>query len=158
MRRSRDALRARGGRLVQVKLDHHAKRALAALELAMPQTGRDDLVALALGNLAFQQRFPARLSRDEEIELARLANGPFSAAEFRKSGHADAFLAGLAIAFASDRELPRAKLLATARELGPELVNVDGYRRWLDASPIRLARLFKLVDVERGVARARSAT
>ena len=155
MRRSRAALAARGGRLVQIKLDPDARRALAALELTSPAASRAEVTAKALGELAARRRFPARLSREDEVRVAALANGPFTPAAFRASGFADAFLAGVAMAFASDRTLPRGRLLELARTLAPELVTADGYRKWLEASPLRLARLFKLADVERGIARAR---
>lgn len=157
MRRSRETLRARGGRHVQIRLEPDARRVLAALELAVPTASRADLVATALADLAVQHRFPVRLSRDEEMRIASLANGPFTVRKFRETGFGDTFLAGVAMALASDLELPRVKLLTIARELAPEIVDADGYRRWLAASPIRLARLFKLVDVERSTARARSA-
>jgi len=157
MRRSRALFAARGGRLVQVKLDADARRALAALELASPGASRAEVTAAALTSLAARRRFPVRLTREEEVRVAALANGPFTPAAFRATGFADPFLAGVAIALASDRSLPRARLLALARSLAPGLLTEDNYRRWLEASPLPLARLFKLADVERGIARAKAA-
>jgi hypothetical protein len=157
MRRSRSALSARGGRLVQIKLDAESRRALCALELMSPQSSRADAAASALTEFARQRGFPARLSREEECRLAALANGPWTVEAFRRTGYADAFLAGLALAFASDRRLPRQRLLVVAKKLSPDIVSLDGYRRWLAATPIRLVRLFKLVDIERGIASARDA-
>ncbi len=154
MRRSRASLAARGGRLVQLKFDAPTRRALAAAELTSPGASRSEVTAEALADLAARRRFPARLSREEEVRVAALARGPFTPRAFRATGFADAFLAGLAIAFATDRGLPRDRLLELARSLAPEMVTADGYRRWLEATPIRLARLFKFVDVERGIARA----
>ena len=116
-----------------------------------------EVTAKALSALAARRRFPVRLSREEEVRVAALANGPFTPAAFRVTGFSDVFLAGVAMALATDRALPRERLLALARTLAPGIVTPDGYRRWLQASPIRLARLFKLVDVERGIARARAA-
>ena len=156
MRRSRAALVARGGRLVQLRLDGDARRALAALELTSPGASRAEVAAKALSDLAARSRFPVRLSREEEIRVAALANGPFTPKSFRATGYADAFLAGVAVALATDRALPRDRLLALARSLAPGTATADGYRQWLQASPIRLARLFKLVDAERGIARARA--
>jgi hypothetical protein len=156
MRRSRAALAARGGRLVQIKLDAEARRALAALELTSPTASRAEVAAKALGDLAARRRFPVRLSREEEVRIAALANGPFTPTAFRATGFADPFLAGVAVALATDRTLPRDRLLAIARALAPGVVTAEGYRKWLEASPLRLARLFKLVDVERGIAAARS--
>jgi hypothetical protein len=155
MRRSRSALSARGGRLVQIKLDPESHRALGALELLSPRRSRAEATGAALLEIARRRGFPARLSREEEDRLAALANGPWTIEAFRETGYADAFLAGLALALASDRRLPRARLLAVARKLAPDIVSLDGYRRWLAASPIRLARLFKLVDVARGIASAK---
>lgn len=157
MRRSRAALAARGGRLVQLRLDGDARRALAALELTSPAASRAEVTARALSQLAARRRFPLRLSREEEVRLAALAVGPFTPAAFRATGYADVFVAGVAIALATDRALPRDRLLALARTLAPGIATADGYRRWLQASPIRLARFFKLVDIERGIARARTA-
>jgi hypothetical protein len=156
MRRSRAALAARGGRLVQIKLDPDARRAVAALELTLGDESLAAIAAHAFAEMAARNHFPLRLSRDQEVQLARLATGPCTAAAFRKTEWADAFLAGLAIALATDRRLPRAELLALARKLSPETMNIEGYRRWLDASPIRLQRLFKLVDTELGIARAKA--
>jgi hypothetical protein len=157
MRRSRALLAARGGRLVQIKLDADARRALAALELTAPGVSRAEVTATALASLAARRRFPVRLSREDEVRIAALARGPFTPAAFRATGFADAFLAGLAMALATDRSLPRDRLLALAGTLAPGLVTEDGYRKWLAASPLRLARLFKLADVERGIARAKAA-
>jgi hypothetical protein len=157
MRRSREALVARGERLVQLKLDERAQRALTALELVSRGNTRAALVSDALATLAFSRGFPVRLSREEEVRVAALVTGPFTAAAFRATGYADAFLAGLALAFATDRQLPRERLLALAREVAPEMVTLDGYSCWLQATPIKLARLFKLVDVELGIARAKAA-
>jgi hypothetical protein len=157
MRRSRAALAARGGRLVQIKLDADARRAVAALELTSGGASPATLFARAIAEMAARQSYPLRLSREQEMHLARLAVGPYTVVAFRKTGWADAFLAGLATALATDRRLPRADLLALARALAPEAVTIDGYRRWLDASPIRLRRLFKLVDTELGIARAQVA-
>jgi hypothetical protein len=156
MRRSRAALAARGGCLVQIKLDADARRALSALELTSPGVSRAEMTAKALGDLVSRGRFPVRLSRGDEVRIAALAHGPFTPAAFRATGFADAFLAGVAMALASDRTLPRARLLALARALAPGIVTADGYRKWLQASPLRLARLFKLVDVERGIGRAKA--
>jgi hypothetical protein len=156
MRRSRASLAARGGSLVQLRLDADARRALAALELTSPAASRAEVTAKALSALAARRRFPTRLSREEEVRVAALANGPFTPAAFRITGFSDVFLAGVAMALATDRSLPRERLLGLARTLAPGIVTADGYRRWLQASPIRLARLFKLVDVECGIARARS--
>ena len=156
MRRSRASLAARGGRLVQIKLDAEARRALAALELTSPDASRAEVTAKALGDLAARRRFPLRLSREDEVRVAALANGPFTPAAFRATGFADPFLAGVAMALATDRTLPRSRLLALARALAPGVVTADGYRKWLEASPLRLSRLFKLADVERGIARARA--
>ena len=130
---------------------------MAALELTLGRASPATLAARAFVEMAARERYPLCLSRDQEVELARLAIGPFTTASFRKTGWADAFLAGLAIALATDRRLPRARLLALARSLAPEIVSLDGYRLWLDASPIRLLRLFKLVDTELGIARAQAA-
>ena len=148
MRRSRASLAARGGRLVQMKFEGDASRALSALELTTPRSSRTEIAAHALIALAARKRFPLRLTREEEIRLAALARGPFTVRSFRATDYADEFLAGLALAFATDRRLPRDRLLALARTLAPDLVTAEGYRRWLDASPIRLVRLFKLVDAE----------
>jgi hypothetical protein len=156
MRRSRASLAARGGRLLQIKLDAEARRALAALELTSPTASRAAVTAEALGDLAARRRFPVRLSREDELRIAALANGPLTPEAFRATGFADPFLAGVAMALATDRALPRGRLLALARALAPGLVTADGYRQWLEASPLRLARLFKLVDVERGIARTRA--
>ena len=156
MRRSRASLAARGGRLVQLKLDGDARRALAALELTSPGASRAEVTAEALADLAARRRFPVRLSREEEVRVAALAKGPFTPRAFRATGYSDAFLAGVAMALATDRALPRDRLLALARALAPGIVTADGYRQWLQASPLRLARLFKLADVERGIARARA--
>jgi len=93
MRRSRAALAARGGRLVQLRLDADARRALAALELTSPAASRAEVTAKALGELAARRRFPVRLSRDDEVRIAALANGPFTPAAFRATGFDDAFLA-----------------------------------------------------------------
>ena len=157
MRRSRAALAARGGRLVQIKLDPETRRAVAALELTSGGASPATLAARAFVEMAAREGYPLRLSRDQEVELARLVTGPFTTESFRKTGWADAFLAGLAIALATDRRLPRAQLLALARALAPEIVSLDGYRLWLDASPIRLQRLFQLVDTELAIARAARA-
>ena len=156
MRRSRASLAARGGRLVQIKLDADARRALAALELTSPTASRAEVTAKALGDLAARRRFPVRLSREDEVRIAALASGPFTPAAFRATGFADPFLAGVAMALATDRTLPRGRLLALARALAPGVVTADGYHKWLEASPLRLARLFKLVDIERGIARAKA--
>lgn len=154
MRRSRAALAARGGRLLQVKLSADALRALAAAELEGGAASPSEAVTAALEEFAARRRFPQRLTRDEELALAALAAGPFTAQAFRATGHADSFLAGIAVALATDRRLPRQRLLALARELCAAVATQQGYDRWLRASPIRLARLFKLVDVELGVARS----
>ena len=158
MRRSRAALAARGGRLVQIKLDPETRRAVAALKLTSGEPSPATLAARAFVEMAARERFPLRLSRDQEVELARLATGPFTVESFRKAGWADAFLSGLAVALATDRRFPRAQLLALARALAPETVSLDGYRLWLDASPIRLLRLFKLVDTELAISGAGRAT
>jgi hypothetical protein len=157
MRRSRAALATRGGSLVQVKLDLPARRAVAALQLTLSGVSRSVIAGRALAELSHRQGYPSTLSRDEEIRLARLALGPYTTAAFREEAWADAFLGGLAVALATDHRLPREQLLALARELAPETMTVDGYRLWLDASPIRLARLFKLVDTELAMALSRSA-
>jgi hypothetical protein len=156
MRRSRALLAARGGRLVQLKLDEQAARALAAIELTSPGESRAALAAKALTSLAARRRFPLRLSREAEMQIAKLAVGPLTATAFRATGYADAFLAGVAMALSTDRGLPRDRLVALARALAPGIVTAAGYARWLQASPIRLARLFKLVDVERAVAQRKA--
>ncbi len=155
MRRSRLALAGRGGKLVQVRLDANARRSVAAIALLSDAANASDALARAAAEWAMRERFPLRLSREQETELARLAIGPWTVERFRATGHADAFLAGLAIALAGDRDVPRARLLAIARELQPGMVDERGYRRWLDATPITLPRLFKLVRAERAVTKAR---
>jgi hypothetical protein len=157
MRRSRQMLRRRGGRLVQFKLDDAGRRALAALELTQYAATRDRIGTDALTRLATEQRFPLSLSRDEEIRLAMLATSGLTIEAFRALGYADSFLAGLAVALAGDRHLPRERLLSVATTLAPHVVNEDGYRRWIEASPISLPRLFKLVDAERAIAAAADA-
>jgi predicted XRE-type DNA-binding protein len=154
MRRSRQALAQRGGKLAQVRLDAAGKRGLAALELITQAASAGDAIAAAAEVVASRHRFPLRLSRDQEMEIARLALGPWTAARFRSLGHADAFMAGIAIALAGDRDLPRATLLAVAREIAPHVVEEEGYRRWLDATPLTLPRLVKLVRTERAIAAA----
>ncbi|MEO7403235.1 MAG: hypothetical protein ABIU95_06160 [Burkholderiales bacterium] len=158
MRRSRARLTARGGQLVQVKLDPAAKRALAALALGSPTATQSELAASSLAGEAARRRFPLQLSRAEAVHVASLALGPFTPKAFRATGFADEFLAGVALAFATDREVPRDRLLALARTLAPAVVSERGYRRWLAASPISLARLFKLADTERAIQRARTPT
>ncbi len=139
---------------MQLKLDANASRTLAAIELTSPSVSRGQVAGDAFAALAAHRRFPVRLSREEESHIAALANGPFTAQSFRATGYADAFLAGVAIALATSRRLPRDRLLVLATKLAPDVVTVDGYRRWLEASPIRLARLFQLVDGARRSARA----
>jgi hypothetical protein len=157
MRRLRQTLRRRGGRLVQFKLDDAGRRALAALELTQYAATRDRIGTEALSRLASEQRFPLSLSRDEEIRLATLATGALTIDAFRALDYADSFLAGLAVALAGDRRLPRERLLTIATALAPQVVTEDGYRRWIEASPISLPRLFKLVDAERAIAAAADA-
>lgn len=154
MRRSRQALARRGGKIAQVRLDAAGKRGLAALELVTQAASAGEAIAMAADEVASRHRFPLHLSRDQEMELARLALGPWTAARFRSLGHADAFMAGIAIALAGDRDLPRETLLAVARELAPHVAQEDGYRRWLDATPLTLPRLTKLVRTERAIANA----
>lgn len=156
MRRSRQALARRGGKLAQVRLDAAAKRGLAALELVTKANSAGEAIAVAANEVASRSRFPLHLSRDQEMELARLAIGPWTTARFRSLGHGDEFMAGVAIALAGDRDLPRTTLLAIARELAPHVVADGGYRRWLDATPLTLPRLTKLVRTERAIANAHS--
>lgn len=143
--------------MLQIRLDADARRALSALELTAPEASLSDLVGEAIVHRAAQRHIPVKLSREQEMQLARLSLGPCTVEEFRKTGHSDAFLAGLAIALASDRTLPRDALLAVAGTLAPGEVTEAAYRRWLDATPISLPRLFKLVDAERGIAAAQPA-
>jgi hypothetical protein len=150
MRRSRALRAARGERAVQLTLAPDARRALAALTLVEGPHERAAAMERALVAQAERSGFPVKLSRDEEMRLAELAIGPATAAAFRETGHADAFLSGIAIALASDPRLPGAELRKVARELSPHVATLDGFRAWLAASPMRLARLGKLVDVELG--------
>ena len=153
MRRSRAAAAARGDAFAQVRLSLAAQRALQAMVLlGQPGDGtaarRSEVVSEALVAAARDRGFPLSLSREEEMRLARLALGPYTASAFRDTGYPDAFLAGLAVSFAGHRGLPRHTLLSVARELAPSVVTEEGYRQWLRASPLTLARLSKLMRVE----------
>jgi len=86
MRRSRQTLRRRGGRLVQFKLDVAGPRALPALELTQYAATRHGIGTDALSKLASEQCFPLLLSREEEVRLATLATGRVTIDAFRALG------------------------------------------------------------------------
>lgn len=92
--------------------------------------------------------FPARLDRDYEACLLRLAaSGRLDASEWAKAGPRF-FMAGLAVMLASVDGQDRAGLLALAEQLYPGASRPHVFEQWLQGSPLRPSRFLPLLEME----------